>query len=336
MLSYSYVFLRCVALRCLILCCLCFFLSLYLSRLFMTKILWAILLPVCLLLICRRKLKLEREKEVAAVAFLAASNIDGTDSVSDEATTSAAAVPTSPLVDHTPAVSTSRLADHTLSSTPSSSGNNLNSPSPSNNVHKNSEGSSLAVTISSSTTAMLSVEEENIPAAVEMPPVLRSASTVTSSSGVNVKDRDDDNHNDDGSGSSKAKEKRKAYTKAPVLSERVCSACNQSLPRNFFPKKEFVKSLDESCLCHSCRKDKQARTIKQDPPKKMVHGQRVADSGQARRPNNFGYCNYIDRLFGMKCFADIVELGVFTSGGPLLRPFHPLFSCVGATPPPRA
>ncbi len=32
-----------------------------------------------------------------------------------------------------------------------------------------------------------------------------------------------------------------------------------------------------------------------------------------RRPNNFGYCNYLDQLFSMNCFPDIVSLKAFTS-----------------------
>ena len=32
-----------------------------------------------------------------------------------------------------------------------------------------------------------------------------------------------------------------------------------------------------------------------------------------RRPNNFGYCNYLDKLFSLRCFPDIAALGAFTS-----------------------
>jgi hypothetical protein len=32
-----------------------------------------------------------------------------------------------------------------------------------------------------------------------------------------------------------------------------------------------------------------------------------------RRPNNFGYCDYVDKLFGMNCFGDIAALGVVQS-----------------------
>ena len=39
----------------------------------------------------------------------------------------------------------------------------------------------------------------------------------------------------------------------------------------------------------------------------------MADSGLVRRPNNFGYCDYVDMLFGMKCFPDLISLGVFRS-----------------------
>jgi hypothetical protein len=43
-----------------------------------------------------------------------------------------------------------------------------------------------------------------------------------------------------------------------------------------------------------------------------LHGRRAA-SGMNRRPNNFGYCDYVDKLFGMNCFGDIAALGVVQS-----------------------
>ena len=45
----------------------------------------------------------------------------------------------------------------------------------------------------------------------------------------------------------------------------------------------------------------------------MTKTRRSSGSGAKRRPNNFGYCHYLDSLFGMKCFPNIVNLNVFTS-----------------------
>lgn len=73
----------------------------------------------------------------------------------------------------------------------------------------------------------------------------------------------------------------------------------------------------------------------QPPPNGLIQG-RVAESGLQRRPNNFGYCNYIDRLFGMKCFRDIVELGAFTSAKDVSESMAALHgaSCHGGIPLP--
>ena len=57
-----------------------------------------------------------------------------------------------------------------------------------------------------------------------------------------------------------------------------------------------------------------ANRIKQKPPPSQGSLQGpVAESGMVHRPNNFGHCDYIDMLFGMKCFPDLVSLGVFRS-----------------------
>jgi hypothetical protein len=96
---------------------------------------------------------------------------------------------------------------------------------------------------------------------------------------------------------------------ALIPAERVCSSCEKSLPRSLFPKKEFLKS---GGVCASCKKRERAKIVGQTPPKVKLQG-RVAESGQTRRPNNFGYCDYIDKLFSMKCFTDIMKLGVFSS-----------------------
>jgi hypothetical protein len=67
-------------------------------------------------------------------------------------------------------------------------------------------------------------------------------------------------------------------------------------------------------VCQQCRRVETANRCKQAPPKLLKHNSRRADSGTKRRPNNFGYCDYVDKLFGMDCFAThIAPLKVFTS-----------------------
>lgn len=110
-----------------------------------------------------------------------------------------------------------------------------------------------------------------------------------------------------------------------------CGKCQTMLGRHLFPKKMFRKLIlgdggtgkktadertndQELLVCHQCRKIKTANRCKQTPPKLLKHDSTRADSGTRRRPNNFGYCDYVDKLFGMDCFAShIAPLKVFTS-----------------------
>ena len=64
--------------------------------------------------------------------------------------------------------------------------------------------------------------------------------------------------------------------------------------------------------CRRCSKNRTAERCKQSAKPQIKVG-RKGDSGAVRRPNNFGYCDYVDRLFGLDCFADIARLGAFGS-----------------------
>mmetsp|Transcript_33959 Transcript_33959/g.100074 ORF Transcript_33959/g.100074 Transcript_33959/m.100074 type:complete len:768 (+) Transcript_33959:136-2439(+) len=99
-------------------------------------------------------------------------------------------------------------------------------------------------------------------------------------------------------------------TTAPT--HKTCGVCHLSLPRHLFQKKEY-RITDRSPTCHDCKRTLAANRMKQKPPSRRAKQGRVADSGLVRRPNNFGYCDYIDMLFGMKCFPDLISLGVFRS-----------------------
>ena len=110
-----------------------------------------------------------------------------------------------------------------------------------------------------------------------------------------------------------------------------CEKCQEMLGRHRFPKKIFRqlilgdngqgKKQNKSAtmkklilLCHSCKRLETANRCKQEPPKILQHDSTIAESGTKRRPNNFGYCDYVDKLFKMDCFAThIAPLKVFTS-----------------------
>jgi len=106
-----------------------------------------------------------------------------------------------------------------------------------------------------------------------------------------------------------------------------CEVCQQTLPQHLFPKKKFAnkatKKKNQSnnnnnstpsliITCRQCKKNQTAQRCKQ-PTKPQIKLGRTSDSGMERRPNNFGYCNYLDKLFSLKCFPDIVALRAFTS-----------------------
>jgi len=93
--------------------------------------------------------------------------------------------------------------------------------------------------------------------------------------------------------------------------QRICNECHQSLPNHLFPKKKFAKEQDVD-MCRQCRKNQTAKRCKQQPKENAKQG-RKSESGIIRRPNNFGYCDYVDKLFSLKCFLDIVSIKVFTS-----------------------
>ncbi|KAL9189825.1 hypothetical protein ACHAXT_009500 [Thalassiosira profunda] len=91
----------------------------------------------------------------------------------------------------------------------------------------------------------------------------------------------------------------------------TCDACHHSLPRHLFPKKKFAKDPARR-VCRQCKKNETAERCGQ-PPKKQIKLGRTSEAGAKRRPNNWGYCNYLDKLFAMECFSDIVALRAFTS-----------------------
>ena len=93
-------------------------------------------------------------------------------------------------------------------------------------------------------------------------------------------------------------------------SHKKCGKCQELLPRHVFPKKEY--KITSQPTCHSCRKQQTAQRLQQPTKPPPKQGNR-SGSGLKRRPNNFGYCNYVDKLFGMNCFQDLVSLQAFSS-----------------------
>ena len=98
-------------------------------------------------------------------------------------------------------------------------------------------------------------------------------------------------------------------TETSTAMHKTCQYCEQNLPRHLFSKKEFSK---DTSICHQCRRNQTAERCKQ-PAKSQIKLGRKADSGIVRRPNNFGYCNYLDQVFSLRCFGELVALGVFTT-----------------------
>ena len=106
-----------------------------------------------------------------------------------------------------------------------------------------------------------------------------------------------------------------------IPTHRVCDSCHALLERQFFSKKDYLRK--DEILCQPCKQRQTAQRLGQKPVPSQspshqsttLHKQqgRIAESGFKRRPNNFGYCTYLDRLFGLACFADLASLGVFTS-----------------------
>ena len=128
------------------------------------------------------------------------------------------------------------------------------------------------------------------------------------------------------------------------LTHIICQVCNQSLPTHLFPKKKFANknkkqktttNIDSTTdtndigstttnstsnstnniiiCCRQCKKNQTAARCKQPTKPQTKQGRKNLDSGVKRRPNNFGYCNYLDQLFSLDCFPDIVNLQAFTS-----------------------
>ncbi|GFH59120.1 hypothetical protein CTEN210_15596 [Chaetoceros tenuissimus] len=96
-----------------------------------------------------------------------------------------------------------------------------------------------------------------------------------------------------------------------ISKERFCDVCKVSLPHRLFPKKKFEKDKVNS-ICRQCSKNITAQRCKQPTQEQKKQGRR-SHSGIVRRPNNHGYCNYLDMLFAMNCFQDIVALKAFSS-----------------------
>eukprot|EP00532_Pseudo-nitzschia_australis_P000367 CAMPEP_0168183896 /NCGR_PEP_ID=MMETSP0139_2-20121125/12886_1 /TAXON_ID=44445 /ORGANISM="Pseudo-nitzschia australis, Strain 10249 10 AB" /LENGTH=302 /DNA_ID=CAMNT_0008105353 /DNA_START=171 /DNA_END=1076 /DNA_ORIENTATION=+ len=102
-----------------------------------------------------------------------------------------------------------------------------------------------------------------------------------------------------------------------------CNKCKRMLGRHRFQKKIFRNYLaskddnnnsNNNLVCHQCIKEETARRCKQAPPKVLRHHSSIAESGTKRKPNNFGYCDYVDKLLRMDCFAsEIAPLRVFRS-----------------------
>lgn len=93
----------------------------------------------------------------------------------------------------------------------------------------------------------------------------------------------------------------------------TCAVCQQRLARHKFSKKTIQNA---SYICTVCRKAATAIRCKQGKSRETQHieeGRKHPQSGMRRRPNNWGYSNYVDQVFSMNCFIDLVQLRAFSS-----------------------
>ena len=112
-----------------------------------------------------------------------------------------------------------------------------------------------------------------------------------------------------------------------------CVVCSKLKHRRDFSKKHFP-----SRKCKLCQRAETAKRCKTIQDMKVLNGpgsgvpseidaeadphpvlqstdsnSRKAASGMRRRPNNFGYCDYVDHVMGLRCYPDIVNLRVFST-----------------------
>lgn len=92
---------------------------------------------------------------------------------------------------------------------------------------------------------------------------------------------------------------------ATVEATRVCESCGEALARGRYSQKMWRKPL--GLVCRRCYAARHGDT------RVAARGGRKPESGVDVRPNNWGYCNYVDAVFKMRCFGDLAACGALSS-----------------------
>lgn len=90
---------------------------------------------------------------------------------------------------------------------------------------------------------------------------------------------------------------------------RTCGLCNAGLPKSAFSNAQWKRERD-SPKCRACARSSLDLS---DKKADLIQNASRAASGHRVRPNNFGFCTYVDEVFHLNCFGQLAALGAFAS-----------------------
>ena len=100
---------------------------------------------------------------------------------------------------------------------------------------------------------------------------------------------------------------------SPPGEEVACVTCRRSLQRSFFSAKQWnSRKRDRGIRCRDCSSRMHRDLDAAEAMSKAAASNRVA-SGVHIKPQNHGYCDYMDQLFRHDCFGTLVQLKLFPS-----------------------
>ena len=91
--------------------------------------------------------------------------------------------------------------------------------------------------------------------------------------------------------------------------KRECAVCGAALVRAAFSRRQWDKPSHDPPSCRPCLNARHAFDHKSSS---IRNGNRLA-SGEVVRPNNWGYSLYLDEVFKMRCFPELVQIGAFNT-----------------------
>ena len=130
----------------------------------------------------------------------------------------------------------------------------------------------------------------------------------------------------------------------------VCVTCGETKPKaEFFIKARLGPNpdldpdpdSDHSCIkawrrpvgtreCSSCVRLRSRGTAPAGPKEAhyAAEAREGPDSASSKiRPNNWGYLTYVDKVFGLDCFKELVRLGIFESAKDISESMGALQAC---------